>query len=275
MAELYDALYRLGYHINASSMHYADVLVALRPFVRTGTVRTVLDVGCSSGAGVHALWRMGLRASGVDVSETAVQQAHARFGAPPERCVGRCWTAAPATRLPFADGAFDAVLSTDVLEHLDDEDVDLVAHELARVAKQWMFLKISNRTEHERMERTGIPSDRTRTFAAAAAEEFNVTVPTHLHTAVHHPEWWTTRFAAVGFGYNATIRTPPRACCAFALQRKALSAPAAAAAARQPEVPSDIDFGSLPRGAPLVESGYVLQHPTCAQPTEQRSPTQT
>ena len=49
------------------------------------------------------------------------------------RCVPPCFQRAPATALPFADGSFDAVMSTDVLEHLAESEVDAAVGELTRV----------------------------------------------------------------------------------------------------------------------------------------------
>ena len=222
MAELYEALYRLGYGSDGLMVHYAPVLKTVAPLVAEGAVRTVLDVGSSHGGGVSALWTMGARASGVDVSPTAVAMARDRHGDNASQCVEPCWSAAPATALPFADGAFDALMSTDVLEHLQEEDVEAAVRELARVTRAWMFLKISNRHESVRMNRTRTAfSNETClrcTYTEAARVRFGVDVPKHLHAAVHPERWWVQRFARAGFVHNATIPVPGWACCAFVLR---------------------------------------------------------
>ena len=120
MPELYDSLYKLGYQNDGIMTHYSPVLKSLLMLVASDpTIERVLDVGSSHGGGVKALWTMGLLASGVDVAPTAIALAESRHGADPNKCVPPCWTATPATRLPFADRAFDALISTDVLEHLE------------------------------------------------------------------------------------------------------------------------------------------------------------
>ena len=51
------------------------------------------------------------------------------------------WLQTAGERLPFKDGAFDRVICTETLEHVDDEHV--LARELARVLKPGGILAIS------------------------------------------------------------------------------------------------------------------------------------
>jgi len=77
---------------------------------------SVLDLGC--GTGRHALWMAGAGASvtAIDFSEGMMEKARAKPGAEKVRFLvhdlHEC--------LPFADGAFDRVVSGLVLEHLHD-----------------------------------------------------------------------------------------------------------------------------------------------------------
>ena len=160
---------------------------------------------------------MGLNASGVDISTTAVNMARKRHGDNPRLCVGTCWQQAAATALPFADSSFDAIMSTDVLEHLDPPDVDNAVAELARVARKWMLLKVSNRLESNRMQAIQAPFGK-GTFAREAQRQFHRDLPPQLHASVHDADWWISKFKAVGFEHHRTIRVPPWACCAFVLR---------------------------------------------------------
>ncbi len=220
--ELYETIYRLGYSSEGLMVHYQPILAEVKRIAGLGQdLRSVLDVGCSHGGGVKALWNLGLVASGVDVSTTAVNMARARQGENPLFCVNRCWQQASATALPFANASFDAIMSTDVLEHLDPEEVDTAVAELARVARKWMLLKISNRVEANRMQAIRAPFAN-GTFAKEVRRRYKRELPGQLHASIHGATWWIDKFKAVGFLYDRTIRVPPWACCAFVLRRATL-----------------------------------------------------
>ena len=217
-AELYETIYRLGYSSEGLMVHYNPILAELKRMAGRGeVVRSVLDVGCSHGGGVKALWKMGMKASGVDVSKTAVNMAIERQGDNPQSCVNKCWQQAPATSLPFADMSVDAIMSTDVLEHLDPPDVDNAVTELARVARKWMVLKISNRPEYNRMQTAKAPFAN-GTFAKEVRRRFDRDLPPQLHASIHGADWWIAKFKAVGFEHHRTISVPSWACCAFVLR---------------------------------------------------------
>jgi len=89
-------------------------LSQVRP-VRPG--ENILEVGCASGALLHALSEMGFECSGVDVSPVAVQTAtelmdHVRTR---PRISG-----ARAEALPFQSRSFDVVIARSLMEHVSD-----------------------------------------------------------------------------------------------------------------------------------------------------------
>lgn len=94
-----------------------------------GDVHSVLDAGCGNGVLTNLLQGMDVRV-GLDMSLTALQ-----------------WLQAPGLQgdvaaLPFPDGAFDAVITTEVIEHLP---VDLYARgldELARTARRYVIVSV-------------------------------------------------------------------------------------------------------------------------------------
>jgi SAM-dependent methyltransferase len=134
----YDRLYRLGYHRKPDYSHAKalahEALTRLKP-------TSVLDVGCSNGWTMEFFGMHGIHASGVDVSPTAV--AHARR-------LGRDARLASATALPFADQSFDLVLSTDCLEHMRPQDATTAVHQLARVARRDIAIKVNPRQDRNR-----------------------------------------------------------------------------------------------------------------------------
>ncbi|MDA8292136.1 MAG: class I SAM-dependent methyltransferase [Actinomycetota bacterium] len=110
-----------------------------------GSVR-VLDLGCGEGQVARRLLsgREPSR-SVVGVDPSAAQLAHAlEARGPGEREGGRFpLVRGEAERLPFADGCFDAVVCSLVIEHA--EDVDAVLAEVARVlAPGGVFLLLVN-----------------------------------------------------------------------------------------------------------------------------------
>jgi ubiquinone/menaquinone biosynthesis C-methylase UbiE len=104
--------------------------------VREAAPRTVLDAGCGEGfvAGFLGERVPGLEITGVDDSEGAIEYAREHFGAHGTFEVGSVYA------LPYADGQFDLVLCSEVLEHLDRPDEALA--ELKRVARRHVLLSV-------------------------------------------------------------------------------------------------------------------------------------
>lgn len=136
---LYDKLYSLGYH---RKTEYSHAKVLSRMVLERWRPESVLDVGCSLGWTVEFFGMHGVRAVGVDVSRVAVQRG---------RRMGRDVRVGSAAALPFEDGAFDVVLSTDCLEHLRPEDARGSVHELARVARRGVAIKVNPREDRNRL----------------------------------------------------------------------------------------------------------------------------
>jgi SAM-dependent methyltransferase len=86
----------------------------------------VLDVGTSTGTNLRLLTDMGYRdVTGLDPSPEAIRFC-AEKGLPPVR-------EGSITAMPFADGGFDLVLATDVVEHVDEDQQ--AVNEVARVLR--------------------------------------------------------------------------------------------------------------------------------------------
>jgi 2-polyprenyl-6-hydroxyphenyl methylase/3-demethylubiquinone-9 3-methyltransferase len=76
------------------------------------SVKKVLDVGCGTGSFSNALQKAGYQTTGMDISENALAEArkvypHIDFVSNPLD-----------TRWPFKDGTFDAIFSSEVIEHV-------------------------------------------------------------------------------------------------------------------------------------------------------------
>jgi SAM-dependent methyltransferase len=105
----------------------------LGPLLRRGHRVRLLDVGTGNGETQReiAAWarRRGchLRWVGVDLSAQMVVLANAGENGSVVR--------ADALRLPFGEGAFDAVTCTLTLHHFDDQGAETLVREMARVAR--------------------------------------------------------------------------------------------------------------------------------------------
>jgi SAM-dependent methyltransferase len=107
--------------------------LALRPGQR------VLDLGCGEGRHVHALALMaGVAVVGLDADGPSLAKAVAGLDS---LGADGAFIRGDAYRLPFDDGAFDAVLCCEVLEHL--ADVDGALGEIVRVLKPGGRLAVS------------------------------------------------------------------------------------------------------------------------------------
>jgi len=98
----------------------------------------VLDLGCGEGRHVHGLYiQGGLQIDGVDLDEPSLQKALDGFKDLPPREPGDEGTVnfstGDATALDFPDDTFDAIICSEVLEHLPDYDAAL--QEIRRVLK--------------------------------------------------------------------------------------------------------------------------------------------
>ena len=172
-------------------------------------VRSFLDVGCSHGFTVQFLWQHGMLASGTDISIAAIEMAKKARGEPADRCIPPCFAAAPATRLPWPNRSFDAIVSSDVLEHLPPQDVFRTVTELSRVATRAVVLKVAVRDD------TIAPGNVTYKGAV-------MTLPRSLHPTLHHPSWWHAVFRRVDPAWQFYHRIPSKAwwtCCSFVLVR--------------------------------------------------------
>ena len=182
---LYDRLYATGYHQDETMSHTIPVLKLLDPVLQ---YTSALDVGCSIGNAVKFLSNFGIPTQGVDISAVAIETARKR-NLP---CQVSC-----ATKLPFGDGSFDLVISTDVLEHLVEQDIPVALREMTRVSKKYVVFKPSPRAEVN------------RTPLAVAKERFpELESIEQLHLTVRPIEWYMLQMKPIAeeFGFVPYVR---------------------------------------------------------------------
>lgn len=110
----------------------ARITCALLP---TGT-GSVVDVGCGAGVVTRELGKSVGRVLGLDLGFRPLSQL---------RRAGLAAVQANVQALPLADGSFDAVLASEVLEHLQEAERARALDELARVARSHILVTVPYR----------------------------------------------------------------------------------------------------------------------------------
>ena len=98
-----------------------------------GQARSVLDVGCGTGADLIAIAErlpQGGRAAGIDVSESMIAEARRRASS---LGLNLCFDTGDAANLPYEDASFGACRAATVLQHVPD--ASQVIREMIRVTR--------------------------------------------------------------------------------------------------------------------------------------------
>jgi SAM-dependent methyltransferase len=108
-------------------------LMALIPRWQAAGCRRVLDAGCGVGRRLLPLRQAGFRVWGVDCDAPVLELLKARLAHSAAPAVVSNLVQADLNRLPFASGAFDLVVSVNVINHGDAATFRDYCRELARV----------------------------------------------------------------------------------------------------------------------------------------------
>lgn len=113
----------------------AEHVLSLLDRARVQGVETVVEIGCGDGSVLGELARRGVGASrvGMDISSSAVAIASGQSGVTSARQFD-------GSRIPAADGAYDLVLATHVLEHVPAPEP--LVGELLRVARRALVIEV-------------------------------------------------------------------------------------------------------------------------------------
>ena len=105
--------------------------------LRSRGSQKLLDIGSGCGEIVIKGARCGIQCIGIDYSQAGVHFGMEILEREPAEVKMRArFLRMDATHLGFKDSSFDAVALIDVIEHLDDDDAQLVLKEIERVLKR-------------------------------------------------------------------------------------------------------------------------------------------
>lgn len=128
-----------------------------RPFLmplREAGARSVLELGCGTGNDAARLADAGFSVTAVDFSGEAIERARGRFGS-----MARFVVADMTERLPFPDGAFDAVMSNVAMHMFPDRVTRAVFAEVGRLVRPGgLFLFHVNALEDRALRARRLPA---------------------------------------------------------------------------------------------------------------------
>ena len=113
----------------------------------------------------------------MDLAPTAVAMATKLRAAPSESACGgdACFKQGSAAAIPWPDASFNAIMSTDVLEHVPRSLLGATVSEFTRVSREALFLVIALNKEGEDRPHIGL-----------------------LHETVQPGSWWREQFERTG-----------------------------------------------------------------------------
>lgn len=145
-----------------------DMDKLLNIIMREINPNSVCDIGCGEGSLISKFINNGIKATGIDISETVVTRAVNNFG--PHFQVGSI------LNIPFSDNSFNCSISTDCLEHLSPGDISQAVSELIRVSNSYIFIQVATTLDYEKK----------------------------WHLTVKNKDWWSSMF----FKHNLKIIQP-------------------------------------------------------------------
>lgn len=187
---------------------------------------TLLDLGCGAGRHTFEALRLGAHAVAVDLEDAALKDVRAlgatmiSQGETPSSATVGC-SCANALRLPFAEGTFDRIIASEVLEHIVDDRRAI--GEIARVLRPGGTIAVtvprrwperlcwaisneyhSNAGGHVRIYRASELAERFQSVGLSAYARH------HAH-AFHSPYWWVKCFVGPSNDDALSVRTYRRA----------------------------------------------------------------
>jgi len=133
-------------------------------FFKKQGVRTILDAGIGSGKLCKKMLGLGFDCHGLDIADNCLDE-ELRRRKDEILTIGTLWDSTL-----FAENSFDAVVCTDVLEHIHEKHIESVMNNLRLWTKRFLFLQV-----------------------ALYDDVFGAKVGAPLHLTVKPKSWWNER----------------------------------------------------------------------------------
>lgn len=157
---LYDGYWQRSDRVGERS---SDLKKTARLIAETCGYGSAIDIGCGEGYLIEELLSLDIDVVGMDISSVVVERANARWK--------NRFFEGSVLSIPFPDEHFNAVVSTDCLEHLAPEDVPAALREMYRVSSRYVFLQIATTPDRDG----------------------------HWHLTIEGRAWWEDRCFEAGF----------------------------------------------------------------------------
>lgn len=123
-------IYSLFYNFQVK--YYDESLSKVKSEIDLSQYKTILDIGCGTGALCYVLYKNGLKVIGVDAAEKMVEKSRENLKGTNIKIL----KVDPNQDLPFEDNSFDIVISSYVAHGLKPERRIELYKEASRVAKE-------------------------------------------------------------------------------------------------------------------------------------------
>lgn len=123
-------IYSLFYNFQVK--YYEETLLKVKNEIDVSQYKTILDIGCGTGALCYVLYKNGLKVIGVDAAEKMVEKSRENLKGTNIKIL----KVDPNQDLPFEDNSFDIVISSYVAHGLKPDRRIELYKEASRVAKE-------------------------------------------------------------------------------------------------------------------------------------------
>lgn len=123
-------IYSLFYNFQVK--YYDETLLKVKNEIDLSQYKTILDIGCGTGALCYVLYKNGLKVIGVDAAEKMVEKSRENLKGKNIKIL----KVDPNQDLPFEDNSFDIVISSYVAHGLKPDRRIELYKEASRVAKE-------------------------------------------------------------------------------------------------------------------------------------------